>query len=33
MAATVQMQELAISVSSGVITKPLTLEGRFCIRF
>jgi hypothetical protein len=33
MAVTVQMQELAISVSSGVITKPMILGGRFCIRF
>jgi len=33
MAVTVQMQELAISNSSGVITKPMILEGRFCIRY
>jgi hypothetical protein len=32
-AVTVQMQELAISVSSGVITKHMILGGRFCIRF
>jgi len=33
MAVTVHMQELAISVSSGVITKPMILGGWFCIRF